>query len=79
MAFVVWKLLKRLAPQVGLEPTTLRLTAEWLVAASHCKHNCLCARKPDFGGNWGNSGGTRPTVQLRSQGPAHGTVERAAR
>ena len=22
-----WKLLKRLAPQVGLEPTTLRLTA----------------------------------------------------
>jgi hypothetical protein len=23
-----------LAPQVGLEPTTLRLTAEWLVAAS---------------------------------------------
>ena len=27
-----------LAPQVGLEPTTLRLTAEQLVAASHCKH-----------------------------------------
>jgi hypothetical protein len=24
---------KELAPQVGLEPTTLRLTAEWLVAA----------------------------------------------
>src|SRR5450759_2577067 len=29
----------RLAPQVGLEPTTLRLTAEPLVAASRCKHN----------------------------------------
>ena len=27
-----------LAPQVGLEPTTLRLTAERLVAASRCKH-----------------------------------------
>src|SRR5579863_2253536 len=26
--FFAWKLLKRLAPQVGLEPTTLRLTAE---------------------------------------------------
>ena len=28
----------RLAPQVGLEPTTLRLTAEQLVAASRDKH-----------------------------------------
>ena len=27
----------RLAPRVGFEPTTLRLTAEQLVAASHCK------------------------------------------
>ena len=27
-----------LAPQVGLEPTTLRLTAEILIAASRCKH-----------------------------------------
>src|ERR1035437_9487251 len=27
-----------LAPQVGFEPTTLRLTAEWLIAASRCKH-----------------------------------------
>ena len=29
---------KELAPQVGLEPTTLRLTAERLVAASRCNH-----------------------------------------
>src|ERR1035437_4923601 len=27
-----------LAPQVGFEPTTLRLTAEWLIGASRCKH-----------------------------------------
>ena len=26
------------APQVGFEPTTLRLIAERLIAASHCKH-----------------------------------------
>ena len=31
--------LPALARNVGqLEPTTLRLTAEWLLAASHCKH-----------------------------------------
>src|ERR1035437_8841276 len=35
----VWNL----APQVGLEPTTLRLTAERLIAASHCKRKYLYA------------------------------------
>ena len=28
----------KVAPQVGLEPTTLRLTAEGFIAASRCKH-----------------------------------------
>ena len=27
-----------LAPQVGFEPTTLRLTAERLIGSSYCKH-----------------------------------------
>ena len=34
----------RFAPQVGLDPTTLRLTAELVVAASRCKHKAY-ARK----------------------------------
>src|ERR1035437_6356078 len=34
-----------LAPQVGFEPTTLRLTAEWLIAASPCKHKARNAPK----------------------------------
>ena len=42
-----------LAPQVGFEPTTLRLTAEQLIAASRCKHNYLDARKADCRGNRG--------------------------
>jgi hypothetical protein len=46
-----------LAPQVGFEPTTLRLTADTVLAASHCKHNYLDARRRDFpenaGGLWG--------------------------
>ena len=49
---------EKLAPQVGLEPTTLRLTAERLVAASRCKNNYLHARKADYRVNWGDSGGT---------------------
>jgi len=47
-----------LAPQVGLEPTTLRLTADPVVAASCCKHDYLQARERDFARNWGDSGGT---------------------
>ena len=50
----------RLAPQVGFEPTTLRLTAETVVAASRCKHNHLQAIKTDYRVNWGDSGGTSP-------------------
>ena len=34
-----------LAPQVGLEPTTLRLTAERLLAASRCKHDTYACKK----------------------------------
>ena len=51
-------MIENLAPQVGLEPTTLRLTAEWLVAASHCKQKELGMQKADLAGNWGDSGGT---------------------
>ncbi len=47
-----------LAPQVGFEPTTLRLTAERVVAASRCKHEYLRERSANFPGNWGYSGGT---------------------
>ena len=46
------------APQVGLEPTTLRLTAERLMAASRCKHKYLDETKSDSAANWGDSGGT---------------------
>ncbi len=35
-----------LAPQVGLEPTTLRLTAEPVVAASRCKHETCTHKMP---------------------------------
>jgi hypothetical protein len=48
----------RLAPRVGFEPTTLRLTAYRLVAASRCKHEDLRVQEVDFSGNWGDSGGT---------------------
>src|ERR1035441_61776 len=41
-----------------LEPTTLRLTAEGFMAASRCKHKYLHARKADYFGIWGDSGGT---------------------
>src|ERR1035441_8822226 len=39
-----------------LEPTTLRLTAERLIAASHCKHKTYTREKPiilEFGGTLG--------------------------
>jgi hypothetical protein len=52
-----------LAPQVGLD-TTLRLTAEGFIAASHCKHKTYTRENrisPEFGGTLG---GPR-----RSQGP----------
>ena len=45
-----------LAPQVGFEPTTLRLTAERLIAASHCKHKAYTRENPiiaEFGGTLG--------------------------
>jgi hypothetical protein len=45
--------MKNLAAQLGLEPTTLRLTAERLVAASRCKHNCLDAPRTYYRVNWG--------------------------
>ena len=51
------KSMKSLAPQVGFEPTTLRLTAERLLVASRCKHKHLQARKRVFAGNWGDFGG----------------------
>jgi hypothetical protein len=48
------------------EPATLRLTAELVVAASHCKHKYLDVRKTDYRVNWGDSGGT-----LNSGDPDH--------
>src|ERR1039458_5295569 len=45
-----------LAPQVGFEPTTLRLTAERLMASSRCKHKTYTRNKrilSDFGGSLG--------------------------
>jgi hypothetical protein len=65
---------RSLAPQVGLEPTTLRLTAERLIVASRCKRKYLDARKRDFPGNWGDFGGTRefPIEQPVWVGPTLG-------
>jgi len=48
---------KKLAPQVGFEPTTLRLTADLVVAASRCKHKYLDARDLGYLPSWGDSGG----------------------
>ena len=48
----------KLAPQVGFEPTTLRLTAERLIAASRCKHETYTREKGvllEFGGTLGVS------------------------
>src|ERR1035438_1793094 len=48
----------KLAPQVGFEPTTLRLTAEWLVAASRCNQKAYRFIMPVFaeiGGTLGDS------------------------
>ena len=49
---------QNLAPQVGLEPTTLRLTAERLVAASRCKHKTWTRQNLIFPEIGGDSGGT---------------------
>ena len=38
--------------------TILRLTAEWLIVVSRCKHNYLDARNAAFRGNWGDTGGS---------------------
>src|ERR1035437_1291598 len=48
-----------------VSPTTLRLTAEPVVAASRCKHEYLHARKTDYCVNWGDSGGTLESVAHR--------------
>ena len=40
--------MKNLAPQVGFEPTTLRLTAEWLVAAYRVKQKVYTFIMPIF-------------------------------
>ena len=49
---------KGTCPLFPPEPTTLRLTAEWLIVASRCKHNYLDALNADSKGIWGDSGGT---------------------
>ena len=54
-----------LAPQVGLEPTTLRLTAECLKAASRCKHKTYTRENrvlAEFGGTLG--GLLRSSIQV---------------
>ena len=50
-----------LAPQVGLEPTTLRLTAEPLVAASCCKYETYEYKKPIVALIGGTLGGQAET------------------
>src|ERR1019366_5072973 len=63
-----------LAPQVGFEPTTLRLTAERLIAASRCKHKYLHAQKADYRVNWGGIWGdsSPPRLQHLRQGSVIG-------
>ena len=57
------------APQVGFEPTTIRLTAEWPMAASRCKHQTYTREKRIFAEFWGTFGGpdqfgnAAPTVE----------------
>ena len=53
----------------ALQPTSLRLTAETVVAASRCKHQYLCAQKTDYCVNWGDSGGTLRDVALGTARP----------
>ena len=63
-----------LAPQVGLEPTTLRLTAEGIVAASRCKHKTYTRKNrilPEFGGTLRFSFRCQfPTTRLSSPIPS---------
>lgn len=48
---------------IQTELITLRLTAEWLKAASRCKHKYLDARKASFPGIWGDFGGLQTLLQ----------------
>ena len=45
---VVVQISEPTALQLRLEPTTFRLTAEWLLVASRCKHEYLHAQKADY-------------------------------
>jgi len=57
-----------LAPQVGFEPTTLRLTAQPVVAASRCKHKTcrfIIPVWPETGGTLGVLDSPYPRVQTR--------------
>ena len=66
-----------LAPQVGLEPTTLRLTADWLLVASHWKHKSYARELPILPEIWGDSGGT--AIARRLQFLVRGVVGRQPR
>ena len=53
-----------MAPQVGFEPTTIRVTAEPLAGASRCKHETYADKMliiPLIGGDYGGT----PTVARR--------------
>jgi hypothetical protein len=55
------------ALKLRLEPTTLRLTAERLEAASRCKHKAYTRKNrvlPEFGGTLGGLLQTRPAVGI---------------
>ena len=67
-----------MAPQVGFEPTTLRLTAERLIAASHCKHRYLDVKGRDLGGNWGDSGGTPSQITAQDHQRLNKSADRSS-
>src|ERR1039458_2714100 len=61
-----------------VSPTTLRLTAEPVVAASRFKHEYLHARKTDYCVNWGGLWGD-PRVRSASRGVCVGQTIRLRR
>jgi hypothetical protein len=69
-----------LAPQVGLEPTTLRLTAEPVIAASRCKHKTYTGERPGFAEIRGTLGGraldVSPSIHRETEQPSFSLFNR---
>src|ERR1019366_7473381 len=62
-----------LAPQVGFEPTTLRLTAERLIAASRCKHKTSGRQNAIFAEIGGTLGGAQGSPMRRTRSRKRGS------